>query len=297
MMHFGDLEIDLISDGMVRVDAGGPFGLVPRPLYQSYLAPDSNNTVPMSLLSMLIRSRGKTILIDTGLGEKSDAEASHRWGLSRENGGLLAGLKARGFSPQDIDIVINTHLHSDHCGGNTRFEGKTLVATFPRAEYWVQRIEWADACHPDARTRGTYLSKNFNPLWEAGRLRLLHGDTQATDEVHCIVTPGHTRGHQSVLLRTEGWSGMFVGDMATYAVNMARSGWLTSYDVLPLENVTTKERWQRWSLERDAWLFFEHDPSIPVAKLEERDGRYEVVAIAEAQSLIDGLPRLQPPGE
>lgn len=297
MMRIGDLEFDLINDGVVHVDAGGMFGLVPRALYQHYLSPDSQNTIPMFLNSLLIRSRDRLILVDTGIGDRLGPKDVQRWGLQRECGGLIEGLAMRGVSPHEIDIVVNTHLHSDHCGGNTRWEGETLVATFPNAEYWVQRMEWAEACHPDARTRGTYFSDNFSPLMHEGRLRLLHGDTEVTDQVRCVVTPGHTRGHQSVILEEDGWKGIFLADMASYAIHFARVGWLAAYDVLPLENVATKTTWQRWALEHQAWLFVEHDPIMPVARLVEREGKIKVETVEEAQPIIEGLPRLLQPGE
>jgi glyoxylase-like metal-dependent hydrolase (beta-lactamase superfamily II) len=290
-MHIEDLEISLISGGMIRMDAGGVFGLVPRTLYQRYLTPDSDNTLPMMLTCMVVRSRGKTILIDTGFGDKLSQRDAEQWRFKRTEGGLLGGLAEHQLSPQDIDIVINTHLHADHCGGNTRWEGDAAVATFPSAEYWVQRIEWAEASHPDARTRGTYFTMNFSPLMEEGRVRVLHGDTEVTDQVHCVLTPGHTRGHQSVLLQAGKWKGLYLGDVASYGAHFAHTSWLTAYDVLPLENITTKQRWHRWALENDAWLFFDHDPTMPVARLVERDGRLEVETIEGAQPLIDSLPK------
>jgi glyoxylase-like metal-dependent hydrolase (beta-lactamase superfamily II) len=278
-MHFGDLELHIVSDGQIWSDAGGPFGLVPRVLYEKVLRPNEVNKIPMKLNCMLIRSEGMTILIDTGLGQKLSPEASALWGLERPEGGLLQALERHGVSAGDVDLVIDTHLHSDHCSGNTRFEGERLVATFPRAEYWVQRLEWADASHRDARTRATYFPENFVPLWEAGKLRLLHGDTQVTRHLRCVVTPGHTRGHQSILLQSEEWSGIYVADMASYAIHMSKPAWLTSYDVLPIENIRTKEVWRQWAIEQEAWLFFEHDPEITIARFVGENGRYQLVPI------------------
>jgi glyoxylase-like metal-dependent hydrolase (beta-lactamase superfamily II) len=290
-MKFGDLEVELISDGQVRVDAGGPFGLVPRALYEQHVTLADDNKLVMALTCVLIRSRGKTILIDTGLGMKMSKGEIRRWGLVRNTGGLIENLSKKGVAAQDVDIVVNTHLHSDHCGGNTSRDGERLVATFPRAEYWVQRMEWADASHPDARTRSTYLPENYAPLYREGRLKLLHGDSCVTDQVKCVVTPGHTRGHQSVVLKAGNWRGIFLADLATFAIHFARSAWLTSYDVLPLENVSTKKIWQRWALENDAWLFVEHDPAMPVARLIEQDGRLDVEPHELGTPLIDDLPR------
>ena len=293
-MRKGELEFDLVSDGNLWVDPGGPFGLVPRALYRRIVEPNENHLILQSLTCLLVRSEGKTILIDTGLGPKLDVKEIQNWGLVRPGGGLVQGLARLGLTPGEIDLVLCTHLHADHCGGNTRLEDGQVVPTFPNATYLVQRIEWADASHPDPRTRGTYFAANFAPLVKEGRMRLLHGDLQVTRHVRCVVTPGHTRGHQSVILESDDWSGMFVSDMATFSIHMARTGWLTAFDVEPLENIRTKQRWQRWALERDAWLFFIHDPEKPVARLQERDGRLEALLVEEAQPIIDPLPTPQP---
>lgn len=289
-MKIGDLEFHLLCDGIVHVDAGGPFGLVPRVLYEGYFQPDEDNRIPQSLTCMLVLSEGMRILIDAGLGPKlSDKEISN-WQLDRSQGGLLDALAAHGLGAEDIDLVIDTHLHWDHCGGNTEVGGDGTIPRFPNADYIVQRLEWSEAAHPNARTRGTYFADNFSPLLRAGALRLMHGDEQITKHVRCAVTPGHTRGHQSVVLQSGAWRGLFVADMASYAVNMARTAWQPSYDVLPLENIRTKERWQEWALAHDAWLFFQHDPFTPVGRLQSDGRRKSVVALEEAAELTAAIP-------
>jgi glyoxylase-like metal-dependent hydrolase (beta-lactamase superfamily II) len=294
-MRIGDLEIHLLSDGVARSDAGGPFGLVPRALYSKHYSIGSDNKLQMRLTCLLVRSRGVTIVIDTGFGMKLDEKAQRQWHLWREEGGLVESLERVGVSPQDVNIVINTHLHGDHCGGNTRLGNGGPVATFPNAEYYVQRIEWADASNPDLRTRNTYAPDNFAPLVKRGQMRLLHGDTDVTDQVKCVATPGHTRGHQSVLLRSGDWRGMFVGDVASYAVHMMRTAWLTSYDVYPLENLATKQRWQAWAVKNKAWLFIEHDPAMPVMQLESTEKGLRGRPAEGAQELIAELPTPPPP--
>ena len=279
-MRQDSLELWIVSDGVAHVDAGGMFGLVPRGLFEGIHPPDAGNALAMALNCLLVRSQGKTILIDTGLGSKLTPDDRSRWGLERPTGGLAEDLGRVGVSPEEVDIVINTHLHWDHCGGNTQRVTDRIEAAFPRATYWVQRMEWADACHPDARTRGTYLADNFAPLEDEDRLVLLHGDTAVTDEVRCVVTRGHTRAHQSVILETPGWRGMFVADMASFGIHLTRTAWLTAYDVEPRENVRTKERWQGWALASGAWLFFEHDPEMQAARLIERGEQLELEPVA-----------------
>jgi glyoxylase-like metal-dependent hydrolase (beta-lactamase superfamily II) len=275
-MKIGDLEIHPVSDGIVHVDAGGPFGLVPRPLYSEVYPPDGSNTIPMALTCLLVKTGGATLLIDTGLGDKLDAEAIARWRLERPEGGLVDSLRRLGVAPGDIDFVVNTHLHSDHCGGNTRIDGGRLAPTFPRATYMVQRMEWADASHPDARTRSTYALENFEPLLREGRLRLLHGDTTVVPGVDVVVTPGHTRAHQSVVLGAGGWWGFYPADLASYAVHLARLSWMTAYDAEPLETLRTKQRWQGWLSERAAWVFFEHDAGLPIGRLVRNRNRFDI---------------------
>lgn len=293
-MKFGDLEVHLLSDGLVHVDPGGMFGLVPRALYGPYTSVDDANLIPQSLTCMLVRSEGQTIVIDTGLGPKLREKDAANWAIDRSAGGLLEHLARLGVTPTDVDHVINTHLHWDHCGGNTCHSGEDVVATFPNATYWVQRLEWADASHPDARTRGTYFESNFGPVMREGRLKLLHGDTVFDRHIRCVVTPGHTRGHQSIMLESGEWKGMFLADMASFAVHMVRTAWLTAYDVLPLENIRTKAKWQRWAVETGAWLFFQHDARIPIARLGEENGRLKLEEIQAADELRLEIPTLTP---
>jgi len=275
------MEWKIIPTGRVWVDSGGALGLVPRPLWVEHQPADSSNRTPMDLNSMLVFSEGKTILVDTGLGHKLPEKAMQNWGLEWPEGTLLENLAAHGVSPEDVDIVVDTHLHSDHCGGNTFLDGGNLVPTFPRAEYWVQRMEFADAYHPDARTSGTYLADNFVSLWKQGKLKLLHGDTQVTGEVKTVLTRGHTRGHQSVLLDDGTQTPLlFVSDLASYSVHFAKAAWVTAYDVEPLETIREKIKWQHWALENKADLVFQHDTHTRLGRLVVNDrGKKEIKTI------------------
>ena len=272
-MQIGDVEINLVSDGVAWFDGGGAFGLVPRVRWEKLLPPDELNRVPLGLHCLLIRSHDKTILVDTGLGDKLTERDRQLFGVDRTHGGLVEALARLGVTPDGVDIVVNTHLHADHCGGNTRFQGEEVMPTFPNAEYWVQRLEWADAAFPNERTRATYLSPNFLPLQATGQLRLLNGDTQVTGEVRTVVTRGHTRAHQSVVIESKGEAALFTGDLATLAIHFERLAWVTAYDVEPLETIETKRRWQRWALERDALIIAAHDTQMPAGRLRDRGGK------------------------
>ena len=284
MFRIGSIEIHLIHTGVVWVDSGGPWGLVPRALWSRYLQPDAQSRVPMVLISLLVRAADKTILVDTGLGDKLDAKARRIWGLEHPHGTLLDGLARLGVTPQDVDIVINTHLHADHCAGNTRWDANgQAVAVFPNAEYVVQRVEYEDASHPNERTRATYYAVNFQPLRASGQLALLDGDAEIVPGVRCVVTPGHTDAHQSVLFQDGGEEALFVGDMASYAVQFAKLAWMTAYDIKPLVTLETKRRWQRWALETGGLLLFQHDPHVLAGRLmEDAQGKRHVEKVEAA---------------
>ena len=272
------MEWHIIPTGRVWVEPGGAMGLVPRPLWIGHQPVDDQQRTPMDLNSLLVFSEGKTILVDTGIGHKLSDKAQKQWGLEWPEGTLLENLAKHGIAPEDVDLVIDTHLHSDHCGGNTFLDGDEVIPTFPNAEYWVQRMEFANAYHPDARTRGTYLPENFVPLWKEERLKLLHGDTTVTSHVRTVVTRGHTRGHQSILLEDGGNPPVFfVSDLASYSIHFARTSWVTAYDIEPLETIRTKTHWQKWALEEEATLVFQHDAYTRTGKLILNDrGRYDI---------------------
>lgn len=269
MLNVGDIHVHLINDGTVWVDGGGPFGLVPRTLWQNVISPVKDNLIPMTLTCLLVQTQGKNIVIDTGYGHKDDAKLRRIVHLQRENGGLLEGLARLGVSADDVDMLINTHLHYDHAGGNTYLDPQTkeILPIFPNAEYVVQRREYDDAMQPNERTRATYLPMNYEPLVQSGQMRLLDGDTELLNGVRGVITRGHTPAHMSIVLESGDDSALFVCDMASYAVHFERLGWMTAYDVEPLYTLEAKRQWQQWALDRNALLIFPHDPQRHVGRL------------------------------
>ncbi|MBK8139147.1 MAG: MBL fold metallo-hydrolase [Chloroflexi bacterium] len=268
MIQLGDFRLHLINDGTTHVDSGGAFGLVPRSLWSRYMAASPDGLVPMSNVNLYVETPDRKIVIDTGLGRKLDAKALAIWKLDRTNGDLIDGLARLGVSPSDIDLVIDTHLHADHAGGNTTLGAQgDIVPAFPNAEYVVQRREYEDAMHPNERTAATYLPVNYQPLVESGQMRLLDGDTVILPGVTGHVTRGHTPGHMSIQLESGGQHALFVCDMASYAIHFERLGWMTAYDVEPLHTLESKRKWQAWALETNALLIFPHDTLRPAGRL------------------------------
>ncbi len=274
MLKIGDFEIHLMNDARTMVDGGGAFGLVPRKLWSKYFMPDEDNMIPMNQTCLYVKAGDKNIVVDTGMGSKLDSRTRRIFQISQE-GGLLRGLARLGLQPEDIDLVIDTHLHSDHAGGNTSWKDgnpEEIVPTFPNAEYVVQRREYEDALKPNERTRATYFAENITPVMESGQLRLLDGDTELAPGIWGIVTPGHTPGHMAVRFESKGQHAAFLCDMATYAVHFERLGWMTAYDVEPLVTLETKRIWQQWALENDAIVIFPHDATRPLGRLTQSEG-------------------------
>jgi glyoxylase-like metal-dependent hydrolase (beta-lactamase superfamily II) len=277
-LRCGNANLYIVSDGVAWMDGGGHFGLVPKVLWEKIVQADELNRIPMALNCLLIVSEGKRILVDTGFGDKLSPKERQIWSIVGEKR-LVEDLRRLGFAPEDIDIVINTHLHSDHCGGNTILREGEVIPTFPRAEYWIQRLELADARYPNERTKATYLAENFVPLEERGQLRLLYGDTRVTSEVRCIITRGHTRAHQSVVIESGGETAIYLGDLASWAVSIERLAWVSAFDTEPLETIETKRRIRDWALEKNALLIFEHDSRVRMGYLREKDGEYKVETV------------------
>jgi glyoxylase-like metal-dependent hydrolase (beta-lactamase superfamily II) len=285
MTTVGDINLHLMSDCLTLIDGGGPFGLVPRTLWSRVVPPVQDNLVPQTLHCLLVQTDGKNILIDTGYGHTDDDKFERIFHMTRERGDVVDALARLGVAPGDVDIVINTHLHYDHCGGNVMVDTDgTPHAAFPNAEYVVQRREYEDAMRPNERTRASYLPKNYQPLVESGQMRLLDGDTDIVPGVRCVTTPGHTPGHMSVVIKSGGQTALYACDLASFAIHFEKLGWMTAFDVEPLVTLETKRHWRQWAYENEALVIFPHDAGCPAGRLTDQDGklRLEPVAIEYA---------------
>lgn len=271
MITIGDIKVYVFNDATTWVDPGGPFGLVPEVLWSRYVQPDDHHRVPMSTHNLLIQVAGKNIIVDTGFGNLLSDEVLKRYNMTYADG-THKGLAEIGVSADDIDIVIDTHLHNDHCTGNHRINADgDIVPAFPNAEYVAQRREYEDALKPNERTRATYLLPNYVPLVESGQMRLLDGDTEIVSGVTGMITPGHTPAHMSIRIESKGEHGAFICDLSSYAIHFERLGWMTAFDVEPLITLETKRVWQQWALETNAVLIFPHDTVKPAGRLTQNE--------------------------
>jgi glyoxylase-like metal-dependent hydrolase (beta-lactamase superfamily II) len=233
--------------------------------------PDDRNRLRCELRCLLIQTSQACILVGTGFGDKISREDRTALGLTGSRR-LLASLERLGVGSQDVDLVVNTHLHGHHCGGNTDVDSDgVLTPAFPRATYCLQRQELADARFPNERTRAWYLDENIAPLERDGRLRILSGDTRLTDHVRVIAAPGHTRAHQCVVIESGEHKALFLGESAYWPIHLERLSWVPAYDVEPLVSIETKRKLAHWAVDNRALLVFEHHPEVEAGYLQAGD--------------------------
>ncbi len=271
-MKLGDIEFHIICAGHVMLDGGAMFGVIPRTLWEKKIAPDARNRITLAMNCLLIHAGGKRILVETGAGDKWDPKLRDIYAI--EPSRLIDGLREYDLRPEDIDIVVNTHLHFDHCGGNTFEEKGKVLPVFPNARYVVQRGEFDHGKNPNERDRASYFDENYVPLESAGMLSLIEGDHTIEPGVELIVVPGHTAHMLCVRLTGGGRTAFFFADLIPTTAHLPLP-WIMGYDLYPMTTLENKKRWVPQVI-REGWLaLFGHDARVPGAYLRERDGTWE----------------------
>lgn len=266
----GRIVVHAIEAGTQRLDGGAMFGVVPKPLWETRIPADDRNRIPLAMRCLLVETPSALVLIDTGIGNKESARFHELYGI--ENAGnptrLEDGIRAAGFAPEEVQVVVNTHLHFDHAGGNTRrLPDGTIVPSFPRARYIVNRHELDFARSGNERIRASYLAPNFEPIADAGLWECTEGEAEIVPGVRVLPTPGHTPHHQSVLIEDEGAVACFLGDVCPTSAHLPLP-WGMGYDLEPLVTLESK-RWLWARARREDWLLiFEHDPVVPWGRLD-----------------------------
>ncbi len=267
----GELELISLSDGFFRLDGGSMFGVVPRPLWSAVMTPDDRNRIRLAMRPLVVRGV-RTMLIDAGVGDKDDAKFQEVYGLERTHH-LDHSLAEAGLSPEDIDIVLATHLHFDHAGGFTvRDRTGKVRPRFPRARYVVRRGEWEDATRPHERSRASYLADNFLPLAEAGVLELVSDDQTIMPGVRVRRTGGHTAHHQIALIESGGRQAAYVADLMPTSAHLPPA-WIMGFDLFPMETLAAKKAFVQEAEARRTLIFFAHDPAVAAGVLTNVNGK------------------------
>ena len=280
----GDIEVIRILDGTFRVDGGAMFGVIPRTLWAKRAVPDRENRITLALNCFLIRTPETTLLLDTGVGPDVDRRYVDFYSFERDPG-LFGALEELRLGPEDIDIVVNSHLHFDHCGGNTlrTAEGRWVPA-FPKARYVAQRGEWEQALHPVERDKPSYLPARLKPLGESKTLSLLDGDAPVAPGVEAVVVPGHTAFHQSVKIVSGGRTFFYLGDTVPTAAHIDLP-YIMSYDLYPVDTFNNKKALLVLAAEEGWVVAFSHDLSHPFGTLRRSGKRLDFVPAVPAAGL------------
>jgi glyoxylase-like metal-dependent hydrolase (beta-lactamase superfamily II) len=299
-LTLGDFELNIFSDGTYSLDGGAFFGVIPKIMWSRKAAADEKNYVPAGLNSLLIRTGKQNVLVETGMGNKLSERMVKFYGQPAQ---LLTSLAAGGIGPEDIDIVINTHLHFDHCGWNTvRDRSGKIVPTFPHAKYYAPEGEWQYARKPSERDSISYIPDNYDPLVQSGQMTLLKGGEEIVPGISVKTFPGHTAHMQAVIVdgspgkgrasavphgagverarlpavpsAAHEENGALAPAIACYISDLIPTtahidiAWGMAFDLYPLQTIESKKQYYAKAIP-EKWLnVFTHDPKTPWAYVE-----------------------------
>jgi glyoxylase-like metal-dependent hydrolase (beta-lactamase superfamily II) len=262
----GDFELTIVSDGTYFLDGGAFFGVVPKTMWSKKVTPDEQNRIDTGLNSLLVRTGKKNILIETGIGNKLPEKLVQ---IYTQPAKLLDNLHSAGVAPEDIDIVINTHLHFDHCGWNTVRRGDQIIATFPNAKYYAPEGEWQYARHPSERDAISFISENYDPL-VGGQMTLLRGGEEILPGISVTTFPGHTAHMQAVIVKSGGLTACYISDLIPTSAHINIT-WGMAFDLYPLETIASRKKYYAQAIP-ERWLtVFTHDDATPWGYVERGD--------------------------
>ena len=262
------MKVSLFNITNFRVDGGAMFGVIPKGMWSKTVRSDENNNIGLALRSLVIDTRGKVILVDTGWGDKQDEKFfRHTWLSGGE--GLIAGLAGCGYKPEDVTDIILTHLHADHCGGCfANKPGGGVEPVFPNALYHVSRAQWEWATDSNLREADAFLAENIVPIGDSGKLRLIEENGVFCEGVSLRIYYGHTPGLLIPVVNHSGRVFVYTGDLIPTAAHIPLL-WNMSYDLLPLVTIAEKEELLNEALAENYVLIFQHDEETECCVLTE----------------------------
>jgi glyoxylase-like metal-dependent hydrolase (beta-lactamase superfamily II) len=264
-LTLGDFELSMFSDGTYPLDGGAFFGVVPKVMWSRKVAADDKNYVTAGLNSLLIRTGKQTVLVETGMGNKLSERMVKFYGQPAK---LLESLAAGGVAPEDVDIVVNSHLHFDHCGWNTvRDKSGKIVPTFSRAKYYAPQGEWQYARRPSERDAISYIPENYDPLVESGQMTLLKGGEEIVPGISVKSFPGHTAHMQAVMVQSQGRTACYISDLIPTTAHIDIT-WGMGFDLYPLQTIDSKKQYYAQAIPEKWLTVFTHDPKTPWAYVE-----------------------------
>jgi glyoxylase-like metal-dependent hydrolase (beta-lactamase superfamily II) len=283
-MQLGDYRVEVVPDAEFRLDGGAMFGVVPRTLWSRVCPPDEQNRISMNMNCLFIETETERIIIETGIGDKWSPKHEAMYGIKRERR-LGESLRAMtGVSAEEITIVVNTHLHFDHAGGNTTLDSAgRVVPTFPNARYFVSHAEYEHALNPHERDRASYMPENWRPIEAAGQLELKEADYEVVPGLKMETVAGHSRTMQCFRLERGERTLYGFADLVPMRAHV-HFAWIMGYDLYPVETLEAKKRLLPQAA-RESWLcLLYHDPEAPLCRVVEEDGKLCAVGFEGKQN-------------
>ncbi|MEW6050803.1 MAG: MBL fold metallo-hydrolase [Candidatus Zixiibacteriota bacterium] len=279
-MKFGSFEIRTFVEQPFRLDGGTMFGVIPKSMWQRLIPADANNLIPMVTNLFVLTAHDKNMIFDIGLGDTLSDREKKIYGTDGVSA-IDTGLASLGLKPTDIDYVILTHLHTDHCGGAVKFVDGQYVARYPNATYIIAKKEWDVFVKPDERTGAVYVPARLHPLNEAGKIQFIDGSTELFPGINAVHSGGHSEGQFVIEMESAGSRVYYYADIYP-TIHHMRVPFVPATDVYPLTSMEFKRRSQSRILNQDVILAFDHDTTIPFARIKEVDGKIVAEPVTEA---------------
>jgi glyoxylase-like metal-dependent hydrolase (beta-lactamase superfamily II) len=275
MLKLDDKEVYSIVDNSFKIDGGAMFGVVPKIIWERMMVPDESNRITLDLNLLLVKAEGKNILVDSGIGDTLNEKQKKIYGVEKDSN-LENALSDIGLKPEDINLVILSHLHLDHAGGIVKFNSKgEKVPRFPEAKHVIQAEEWKYALQPDERTKATYMVENFQVIDECGAIELVNSDKEIIPGIKVKLTGGHTKGQQVVFIKGGGKTILYPGDIIP-TISHLRIPYVAGVDIYPLEVMEVKKKLIQDCLEYNWMIAFDHEIETKLCRLEKINDKIEI---------------------
>jgi glyoxylase-like metal-dependent hydrolase (beta-lactamase superfamily II) len=261
------MKTGLFNIANFKVDGGAMFGVIPRAMWSRAYKPDDSNLITLPLRSLIVDTGDRKVLVDTGWGDKQDAKF-FRYVFLHGGEGLTGGLRARGYSAEDITDVFLTHLHADHCGGALKRsdDGKNIVPAFPNATIHVSRVQYEWAVKNNIREEDSYPPENILPMKDSGKLNLIERDGELFPGFSLFMCYGHTPGLMIPVVKHSDKTLVYTGDLIPTSAHIPLI-WNMSYDIETLKTIEEKERLLKEAFEKGWILVFQHDENVECCNL------------------------------
>jgi glyoxylase-like metal-dependent hydrolase (beta-lactamase superfamily II) len=265
-MTIGPYQVNALETGRFALDGGAMFGIVPKPIWSKFHPADERNRIELAMRILLIRDGKRNILVDVGIGTKFSPKLVDIYRVDQDWFSLESSLRGYGLKTDDITDVVLTHLHFDHAGGATEKLGAEIRPAFPNAKYYVQKAHWQLALNPTVKDRGSFMSDDYLPLYEAGKLELVDGEFEIFPGIGLVVVNGHTDAQQLVRISSGSTSLLYCCDLVPTAGHLPYP-YVMAYDLRPLRTVEEKKKLMGQAYEERTVLIFEHDPFTEAATI------------------------------